>query len=373
MKFRSIIFWSHLVTGVAAGLVILMMSVTGVLLTYERQMIASAEEDLVNVSESYKVDLDEMASIARQNVDGAQEIELSSNWNAPVRVYAGRQKYLLDPTESNVIGPVETDTEAFFNTIVRIHRWFGMTGDDRATGKAITGASNLMFIFLALSGAYLWLPPALRWAAFKTRLVFRRSYNSGHARDYNWHHVFSVWMLIPIFVMATTATVFSYRWAHELVYTAYGEEPPQRGRRSAPEAASRPTTPVAGAVSLQDRFIAATSAYPDWQFISLPADASLNEPTVFEVDTGNGAQYHLKHEVTISPNGDVTKIHHPFEDRTPAGQARVTIRFLHTGEVLGFWGQTLAGIGSLAAIFLVWSGLALSYRRLIRPLFRKKP
>ena len=38
MKLRTIIFWIHLGTGVAAGLVVLMMSVSGVLLTYEMQL-----------------------------------------------------------------------------------------------------------------------------------------------------------------------------------------------------------------------------------------------------------------------------------------------------------------------------------------------
>ena len=41
--FRRILFWAHLGSGVAAGLLILLMSVTGVLLTYEHQILASAE------------------------------------------------------------------------------------------------------------------------------------------------------------------------------------------------------------------------------------------------------------------------------------------------------------------------------------------
>src|SRR5262245_2711687 len=36
--FRKVLFWSHLTVGVIGGLVILIMSVTGVLLTYERQI-----------------------------------------------------------------------------------------------------------------------------------------------------------------------------------------------------------------------------------------------------------------------------------------------------------------------------------------------
>ena len=40
---RKIIFWCHLSTGVTAGLIVLTMSITGVLLTYERQIIAWAD------------------------------------------------------------------------------------------------------------------------------------------------------------------------------------------------------------------------------------------------------------------------------------------------------------------------------------------
>ena len=39
MTLRRVLFWAHLTAGVCAGLVILIMSVTGVLLTYEKQLI----------------------------------------------------------------------------------------------------------------------------------------------------------------------------------------------------------------------------------------------------------------------------------------------------------------------------------------------
>ena len=49
MTIRSLLFWPHLVAGVLAGLVILLMSVTGVLLTYERQMIAWSDREFRSV------------------------------------------------------------------------------------------------------------------------------------------------------------------------------------------------------------------------------------------------------------------------------------------------------------------------------------
>ena len=41
--FRSILFWMHLAAGAFAGVVVLIMSVTGVALTYEKQMIEWAD------------------------------------------------------------------------------------------------------------------------------------------------------------------------------------------------------------------------------------------------------------------------------------------------------------------------------------------
>ena len=61
-----------------------------------------------------------------------------------------------------------------------------------------------------------------------------------------------------------------------------------------------------------------------------------------------------------------------FSDRTPAQQTRVIIRFLHTGEVLGWFGQTLAGLSSIAACFLVYTGFALAYRRLLQPYLKRR-
>ncbi len=371
MTIRSIFFWAHLSAGIAAGVIILLMSATGVLLTYERQMVASAEADFIGAIQGARLPLDELAAKASVFGDGI-EMDIPADPAAPIRLYEGRTKHLMHPVTGEVFPSVETGTEAFMDDMTRLHRWLSMTGDDRATGKAITGAANLVFIFLTLSGAYLWLPPVMRWSATKARLLFRRSYASGHARDYNWHHVFAVWMLIPILVMATTATVFGYRWAHELVYAAYGETPPQRGRRSAPEVTEAVPAPATGAASLQARFDTVVAAYPGWQTVTMDADAATGLPTHFEVDLGNGAQYHKRYEATVLPNGTITDESRPFDTRTPASQARITIRFLHTGEVLGPIGQTLAGLGSLAGIFLVWTGFALSYRRLIRPLFKKK-
>ena len=67
-----VIFWLHLVTGVVAGLVIFVMSATGVLLAFERQIVAFAERDVRTVqppvSGAPRLDLDTLVARARAAV-----------------------------------------------------------------------------------------------------------------------------------------------------------------------------------------------------------------------------------------------------------------------------------------------------------------
>ncbi|MBE2212367.1 MAG: PepSY domain-containing protein, partial [Opitutaceae bacterium] len=52
-----------------------------------------------------------------------------------------------------------------------------------------------------------------------------------------------------------------------------------------------------------------------------------------------------------------------FADLSTARQVRSWTRFLHTGQALGWGGQLVAGLACLGALFLVYTGFALSWRR----------
>ena len=52
-----------------------------------------------------------------------------------------------------------------------------------------------------------------------------------------------------------------------------------------------------------------------------------------------------------------------FADVSRGIRWRIFMRFAHTGEVLGVVGQTIAGIASLGACVLAYTGAALSWRR----------
>lgn len=55
----------------------------------------------------------------------------------------------------------------------------------------------------------------------------------------------------------------------------------------------------------------------------------------------------------------------PFASLSAGRQIRSWLRFAHTGEVYGLVGQTIAGLVSLGASVLVFTGLMLAFRRLL--------
>ncbi|HEY9464856.1 MAG TPA: hypothetical protein VIR54_17315, partial [Vicinamibacterales bacterium] len=52
-----------------------------------------------------------------------------------------------------------------------------------------------------------------------------------------------------------------------------------------------------------------------------------------------------------------------FADQSLGRRLLSISRFAHTGEVLGIPGQTIAGLATGGSIVLVWTGLALAWRR----------
>lgn len=381
---RSAIFWIHLACGVATGLVVLMMSVTGVILTYERQMLAWAERTPFPppAKGAERLPLEDLVEAARLRRPEfvPTTIGLRNEDDSPVILGAGRSGSLLvDPYSGAVSEPGAQGLRSFFSAVTGWHRWFNATGESRATARAITGVSNLAFLFLILSGLYLWLPRVWKWAAFKARLLLNTKATTARARDFNWHHVLGIWSAVPLVVVVATATVFSYPWASDLVYRAFGEEPPQRAAGSGGQnrgggamAANTHEGPATDRLSY-DELLARAATEGEWRTLTLnlPSDPSASTVRI-GIDQGNGGQPHLRHTLTLDAATGAVASWAPFSSQSAGQQARSWIRFLHTGEALGIIGQTVAGLVSLTSIFMVWTGLALAYRRLLQPLWSRR-
>jgi len=410
MRLRQFIFWLHLIAGVLAGIVIFIMSATGVALAFEKEIIAWAERDVRNVTvpiDVRRLDLDDLLKRLREERPGGRPatITLDADADAAVLVSYGRTNtFYVDPYSGAVRDQGAKGIRAFMQKMIEWHRFLGGNPERRAIGKAITGACNAAFLFLAASGLYLWWPR--QWTKVALRAIGLMNFKlRGKARDLNWHNAVGLWCAPVLIVLTATALPISYRWAGDLIYKLSGSTPPAQGGgpRGGTPALEVPTPPAdAKPLGMEAMFTAAQKEFPQWKQISYrsgapdgrrgrgerirsSSEANTNSPpsnpnrsenreprdgnrsqavTLTVVEKGQWPRF-ASTQVTLDPFTGAVLRKESFGDYNLGRQVRSWTRFLHTGEALGIVGKALAALASAGAVVLVWTGLALAWRRFV--------
>ena len=431
---RSTFFWLHLAAGLLCGTIILVMSFTGAVLAFEHEIVEWAERDVRRVEPpaagAAALPLDELLAKAKEaatdpDAEAAPRVTgvtVSADPRDAVAVNFGRDLgvYYINQYTGEVRSPSTTRTHDFMHLMVDWHRRLAATGDYRETGRAITGASNAAFLFLALSGLWLWWPRKWNLRALKPSLWFAGA--KGKARDWNWHNVYGFWFLPVLVVLTATGMVISYRWAGDLAYRVVGETPPaapgpaaapaQEFKIERPEGAKKLTyteilsgiqaaTPGWTEITLREGLPQRRGAPPagqgqnqgmgpaagtgqNAQANSTPADASASGQRSGPRDgSGRGAgRAPQPYSATVKADDagpafvPTQLVLHPFTgeilsrtgyaEQTTGRKIRSWLRYLHTGEALGWIGQLVAGLACVGGCILVYTGFALSYRRFFR-------
>jgi|SRR5687767_7737242 len=376
MPLRKTFFWLHLTAGVTAGIVILLMSATGVLLAFERQIVAFAERDLrASTADTSRAPLPlsrivDAASSAAGDAKPSNVVVRSDRF-APVAVAFGRERTIfVNPYTGAVLGEGASRVRGFFEANKSLHRWLLMKGEARDRGKAITGAANLVFLFIVLSGLVIWIPRRRTRTGFRNAMFFRRGLR-GRARDFHWHHVFGIWAFLPLVAIVFSAVVISYPWASRLVYRAFGSTPPSQQQSAGERTGGKLDLLLLDRLSTAARAESARLA-PKWRSLSVRLPLSSKGPVAFALDEGNGGRPDKRSQLMIDPRTARLAEHKTYAGQEAGQQARSWLRWIHTGEAGGIPGQLVAMLASAAAVVLVYTGLALAFRRFARS-FRGAP
>jgi uncharacterized iron-regulated membrane protein len=231
-----------------------------------------------------------------------------------------------------------------------------MDGEARSTGRAITGACTVAFLFLVMSGVYMWWPRTWTRPGVRAVTFFQRGL-SGRPRDFNWHNVIGLWSAAPLFFVALTGITISYPSVYQLLGAAGNEAPRGRG-----EGAGRPPAERSWK-GLDEAWARAEQQVPGWKSVSLRLPSSSDAPLVFTIDRGNGARPDLRSQLTLDRTTGAVVRYEPYASQNLDRQVRAWSRWVHTGEAGGLVGQAVAGVASAGGAMLVWTGLALAWRR----------
>jgi uncharacterized iron-regulated membrane protein len=374
MTFRKILFWVHLLAGLIAGLLIAIMCFTGTALAFEKELVAYAERDARRIAppaaETPRLSLAELLARVRAAHPTAKlsGIALENHPLAAVAFTAGRDEtFYTNPFTGEIRQVTATRTRDFLQLMEDWHRQLALGGSNRALGKAINGAGNIAFFFLAVSGLYLWWPRKWRTKGLKRSLWFVPAANA-KARDWNWHNVIGLWTAPVLIVLTLTALPISYRWTGNLIFTLTGTPPPPPTSAPAPSAplASLPA-PIAQAQLLSaDSLIAcAQKALPAWTSLTYRASNTDAAPTPATITLRTADAWPRTALTTLSLDpltGEILKTN-SYANLNAAQRVRSWTRFLHTGEALGALGQAVAALASLGGCVLVYTGFALAWHR----------
>ena len=370
---RAVIFWLHLAVAVAAGLVILMLAATGVVLSLQETVTRLAERRyLVAAPETAeRLPPEELAAAAGFT---ATSLSYRSDPRAPVRVYEGQDGYArVNPYTGRVLATGPDGLDRFFEDVHNWHRWFNVSGGSVRRARAVTGAVNVAFLFLLLTGPILWIPrPVTRRSL--ANVILLRPAARGAGRDLNWHQVVGIWSVLPLAVIAATGVTTSYPAVADRVYPmvgnavsvgawAVGSASSGAGLERAPlsEDSARVAEPDLRAV------LATAEAWaPGWRTLILNLPRPADSEVRVEVQGGRAGQPHRTGSLTLDAASGAARAWESFADDSPARRAQQFLRYAHTGEYWGLGGQLLAGLFSLAATLMVWTGLSLAVRRLRR-------
>jgi uncharacterized iron-regulated membrane protein len=354
--------------------VIFIMSVTGVLLAYERQINTWADRGFWHAppgTNAVHLPVETLLSAAKEKVHGTPAgLTLKSDREAPAALEFGRQRTVyMNPYTGDVLGEGAQSTRAFFQQVEQWHRWLALSGASRPVARTVTGVANLLFFFLVCSGIYLWWPRAWTSRYLRPAIWFRAGLR-GKARDWNWHNTIGIWCAAPLFFIVLSGVVMSFPWANRLLFRATGNEPPvQQGPGGGREGEARPgrrggREHAISTEGLNLLWTRAEQQVPEWRSISMRLPGSENAPVVFAIDAGDGGRPDLRSALTFDRKTASVVRWEPFSSFNLGRQLRSWVRFGHTGEAGGVAGETVAALASLGAAFLVWTGLALALQRL---------
>jgi uncharacterized iron-regulated membrane protein len=343
------------------------MCVSGALLSFEPNILDAVESEMRYVAppapDAKRLPVGEILSRVKAAKPGAKPsaITLQNDLRAAAVVSYGRDgQAFVNSFTGEITGEGAKSWRAFFRTTEDAHRWLALSGDGRAVGKGLNDAANLLFLFLAISGVYLWFPRKLRWKNFQPVIWFRRGLR-GKARNFNWHNVIGFWTSLVLIVLTATGVVISYQWAGNLVYTLTGNDVPARQQRPPNAAPNKGNDEPSMLPENLDDLWSKAENQTSWKSISLRLPVEKEAQFTIE----EGAYWNKFARSTLAVNAATGEIARweSYGEQNAGRQLRSWIRFTHTGETGGLVGQFIGFVACIGGAFLVWTGFSLALRR----------
>ena len=387
MTFKKLMGKLHLWLGLASGLVVFIVSITGCLYVFQRELFELAHRDVLRIAApapaARPLPYSEVWQKAQQALGTAQPVMFANAYRAPDRAwsfmtykgtpgkpYFGGQVEVLrsayvNPYTGQVTGIIDNKYE-FFQLVKSVH-WDLLLGD---AGRWAVSYGTLIFVFMLLSGLVLWWPK--NKAARKQRLKVKWD-ASGKRLNYDLHNTVGFYVTLVALAIALTGLTWSFDWVRNgVAYLATGHPAAAHGGKGGKGKKGQPQDKAA-TLSAADQAQADRSldaAVRDaWQRIpaavtvSAKPLTSFKDPLTVRVNEGESTRFRAD-QLTYDARTGVFQKAELYRDKL-AGEKFLSMNYdLHVGAILGWPTKVLAFLASLVCASLPVTGFFIWWNRL---------
>lgn len=360
-SFKTIVKKLHLWLGLASGLVVFIVSLTGCIYAFqvEIQELVQPYRQVENSSASF-LPPTELRRIAEAQVPGKKIHGVQ---------YEGRERaafvsfYDFDPVYYYLVyinpytGEVlktKNMSHDFFYQVLQGHYYLWLPAE---IGQPVVATSCLIFVAMLISGIILWWPKKN-----KAKQRFTIKWNARWRRkNYDLHNVLGFYSLWITMILALTGLVWGFQWFGVGVYLLAGGDKTaiyedQKSYAISTTIVENPVDKLWDKLRIENEGVDILEVhFPETDTSAIATTINPDRATYWKADYRFFNQYTLE-EI------EVNQIYGKLTDATAADKLIRMNYDIHTGAALGFAGKLLAFFASLIAAslpvtgFVIWLG-----------------
>ena len=359
---RKIFRHIHLWLSVPFGLLITLICFSGAMLVFEKEIMETSVPQRYYVEQvgERTLPLDELTEKVENVLPDSVQVTGITVFSNPERTWQvnlskpHRASMYIDPYTGEIAG--RNERAPFFATMFKMHRW--MLGSARAEdgsmgwGKLVVGISTLMFVFVLITGSFIWWPRSKK--AWKNCLSIQMK--KGWRRFwYDLHVAGGIYAVVFLLAMALTGLTWSFQWYRNGFYAVFGVETSQGGGHQAPKQKAK-------AVSLahwQKVYEELAERNPNFKQIALSRGSA-------SVSFDRWGNQRAADKYTFdSRSGEITEAS-LYKDTPDSGKIRGWIYSVHVGSWGGLLTRILTFLAALLGASLPLTGYYLWIKRILK-------
>ncbi len=204
---KKIFRYLHLWLGLASGLVVFVVAVTGCIYCFEKEIRSVVYKDVLSVEKGTTVQsLDQLLSLVKKEYKkpGVKNIFIPEDSTSAIQFnLKNKLSVYVNPYTGEITGTVNQRL---------------LLGE---IGEVITGVSAFIFLFMLISGIILWWP---RGKKFSKQNFTLKPNASAKRRNFDLHSILGFYASWIIVFTVFTGLIFSFKWVENSMFAMVGSK-----------------------------------------------------------------------------------------------------------------------------------------------------